>query len=180
MKNLIPAIPILLFTSAVSFSCPDKFPAVKADSVKKELIQYKTPENDKVYISQIESAFGKNEIKISEFSDWIEKDTANYLGQNYYYDGENEKVKVYEEIYLFLENAKDKPKFRQGESDYMVLKDVRITGNNFYSIIDDGKTREELSGRFVKLKLPSGKEYEEITGLLINRKGAWIFYFGYV
>ncbi|MBS1494771.1 MAG: hypothetical protein JST55_14745 [Bacteroidetes bacterium] len=172
MKNIFVLFVILCTQIALSFS--NKNETLK-DSTKCVIKKYDSPTNDVIYISAIDK-----KVKLSELSDWIEKDTSMYTAINYYYNSAGINDNSYEEINMSVENGKMIPKFQKGDGNYVELTSVRIKGNKFYSVLTMNGTSEELNGKFVKLKAPPNTESPFVYGLLINRKGVWKFFFMYV
>lgn len=193
MKNLF----LLVLAAAIfTFSCgrlkntdkatvkDEKKTEVKKDSVKLEkkvestgeIKKYETPTNKTVYVDVLPE--DKAIIEVSKLKDWIEKDVNNYLDLSY--TGSNKGDAETEEIYIEKsKEGKIVAKYVLDKGD-IPLKDVRIEGNKFYSVLTLNNVSEELNGRFVMLKAPVKGESDYIRGLLINRKGFWKFLFQYV
>lgn len=193
MKKLFLVILAVVF---VTFSCgkgkntentsfnEDKKTTVKKDSVKQEkkeesvvdIKKYNTPENKTVYVDVLPE--NKAIVDVAKLKDWIEKDVNNYLDLSY--SGSNKGDLESEEI--LLEKSKDgklvaKYKLEKGE---ITMKDVKIEGNKFYSILTINNVSEEFNGKFVMFKAPVKGESDFIYGLLINRKGVWKFFYQFV
>lgn len=168
MKNIILFVFLMCFQ--LSFSCSHSG-GLKQDSTKNEIEKYDSPTNTTIYISALDK-----KVNLNELSDWIENDTNKYLGINYYYNAAGINDDTYEEINF----TEDKPRFRGGEEKFIELNAVKITGNQFYSVLTINNIYEEMNGKFVKMKAPPNTESEFIYGLLVNRKGVWKFYYRYV